>query len=51
MISQLVSAKKILLLRDKINGILAEMKKDGTANKIAEKWLGSGADLDKSDAK
>jgi len=38
-------------LRDKINGILAEMKKDGTADKIAEKWLGSGADLDKSDAK
>ena len=31
--------------------ILAEMKKDGTADKIAEKWLGSGADLDKSDAK
>ena len=27
------------------------MKKDGTADKIAEKWLGSGADLDKSDAK
>ena len=38
-------------LRDKINSILAEMKKDGTADKIAEKWLGSGADLDKSDAK
>jgi len=38
-------------LRDKINGILAEMKKDGTADKIVEKWLGSSADLDKSDAK
>ena len=38
-------------LRDKINAILVEMKKDGTADKIAEKWLGSGADLDKSDAK
>ena len=43
--------KEDTALRDKINGILAEMKKDGTANKIAEKWLGSGADLDKSDAK
>jgi len=31
--------------------ILAEKKKDGTADKIAEKWLGSGSDLDKSDAK
>ena len=38
-------------LRDKINGILADMKKDGTADKIVEKWLGSSADLDKSDAK
>ena len=35
-------------LRDKINGILAEMKKDGTADKIVEKWLGSSADLDKT---
>ena len=43
--------KEDTALRDKINGILAEMKKDGTADKIAEKWLGSGADLDKSDAK
>ena len=39
------------VLRDKINGILAEMKKDGIADKIVEKWLGSSADLDKSDAK
>ena len=46
----LVSRKEDTALRDKINGILAEMKKDGTADKIAEKWLGSGADLDKSDA-
>ncbi|WP_456156390.1 amino acid ABC transporter substrate-binding protein [Veillonella sp.] len=38
-------------LRDKINGILVEMKKDGTADKIADKWFGTGADLDKSDAK
>lgn len=43
--------KEDTALRDKINGILAEMKKDGTADKIAKKWLGSGADLDKSDAK
>ena len=35
-------------LRDKINSILAEMKKDGTADKIVEKWLGSSADLDLS---
>lgn len=43
--------KEDTALREKINGILAEMKKDGTADKFAEKWLGSGADLDKSDAK
>lgn len=43
--------KDDIALRDKINGILAEMKKDGTADKIVEKWLGSSADLDKSDAK
>ena len=43
--------KEDTALRDKINAILVEMKKDGTADKIAEKWLGSGADLDKSDAK
>ena len=28
--------KEDTALRDKINGILAEMKKDGTADKIAE---------------
>ena len=43
--------KEDTALRDKINGILAEMKKDGTADTIAEKWLGSGADLATSDAK
>lgn len=38
-------------LRDKFNAILADMKKDGSADKIAEKWFGTGADLDKSDVK
>ena len=38
-------------LADKFNQILIEMKKDGTADKIAEKWFGTAADLDKSDAK
>jgi len=28
-------------LRDKINTVLAEMKKDGTADKIATKWFGN----------
>lgn len=27
-------------LRDKVNGILAEMQKDGTMKKISEKWFG-----------
>ena len=38
------------VLRDKINSILVDMKKDGSADKIAEKWFGTGADLDKADA-
>ena len=28
-------------LREKINKALAEMKKDGTAKKISEKWMGA----------
>lgn len=38
-------------LRNKINDALISMKKDGTAQKIAEKWFGSAKEIDVSDAK
>lgn len=43
--------KEDTALRDKFNAILIDMKKDGTADKIMEKWFGTAADLNKDDAK
>lgn len=43
--------KEDTALKAKIDQILVDMKKDGTMDKIAEKWFGTAADLDKSDAK
>lgn len=38
-------------LCDKFNSILGDMKKDGSMDKIADKWFGSSADIDKTDVK
>ena len=35
--------KEDTALRDKINGILAEMKKDGSLDKIIKKWTASSS--------
>lgn len=43
--------KEDTALKNKIDQVLIEMKKDGTMDKIAQKWFGTAADLDKSDAK
>lgn len=43
--------KEDTALRDKFNSVLIDMKKDGSADKIAEKWFGNAIDLDKADAK
>ena len=43
--------KEDTALKNKIDQVLIEMKKDGTMDKIAQKWFGTAADLDKSDVK
>lgn len=39
--------KEDTALREKLNSILGDMMKDGTADKLAEKWFGTSALLDK----